>query len=157
MVDRVPASIELGGALTARQYAELTGIIADEDLSTEWDGELFESTHRTVGASLRLYAHEVSCGRFAALEAWCAENKVPFVRWSGAFPGESGAERVVFTGEHELASYAADEDDYVVIGRGTVEHLGSFEAIIGFFDAADFNVPPLMVEGDLPDPRPINL
>lgn len=151
MADRVSASIELGGSLTAADYNELSEIIASEGLSIEWDGEPFEPDHRTVGASLSLYAHEVAWGRFDMLEAWCLERKLPFTRWSGAYAGQWGAERVVFTGEGEPVSYAADEEDYVVIGRGTVEKLGSLDAIIAYFDAADTHVPPLVVEGDPSD------
>ena len=151
MADRVSASIELGGVLSALNYRELCETIAGEGLAIEWDGEPFEPHHRTEGQSLQLYAHEVAWGRFEALESWCVTMGLPFVRWSGAYPGQWGAERVVFTGEGEPQSYAADEDDYVVIGRGTVEKLGSFEAIIAYFDAADFKVPALVVEGELID------
>lgn len=149
MADRVSASIELGGTLSALTYSELCETIESEGLSTEWDGEPFEADHRTEGDSLRLYAHEVAWGKFEMLEAWCVTMGLPFVRWSGSYPSQFGAERVVFTGEGEPQSYAADEDDYVVIGRHTAEKLGSFEAIIAHFDAADFKVPPLVVEGEL--------
>lgn len=148
MADRVSASIVVGGMISAPDYAELSEIIANEGLSIEWDGEAFEPEHRTVGEPLRLYAHEIAWGRFQTLEAWCVEKKLPFVRWSGAYAGQWGAERVVFTGEGEPISYAADEDDDVVIARGTVEKLGSLEAILAYFDAADAKRPPLVVEGD---------
>ena len=72
-------------------------------------------------------------------------NTVPFARWSGAYVGQWGAERVIFTGVDEPASFAADEDDHVLIGRDTVDRLGSIEAIRAHFDAADFVVPPLIV------------
>lgn len=152
MADRVSASIELGGSLTATEYAELSEIIASEGLSIEWDCEVFEPDHRTVGKSLNLYAHEVAWGRFDMLETWCVEKCLPFTRWSGAYAGLWGAERVVFTGEGEPISYAADEDEHVVIGREIVEKLGSLDAIIAYFDAADTGVPPLVVEGDPSDP-----
>lgn len=148
MADRVSASIQIGGALTVAVYAELASIIADEGLSIEWDGEPFEPDHRTAGEPLHLYAHQVAWGRFEALETWCVKNNLAFARWSGGFGGEWGAERVVFTREGEPASYAADEDDRVVIYRDTVERLGSVEAILAFFDAADVPVPPLVVEDD---------
>ena len=154
MADRVSASIVVGGTITASDYAELAEIIADEGLSIEWDGERVEPTHRTVGEALSLYAHEVAWGRFETLEAWCVDKKLPFARWSGAYGGEWGAERVVFTGAGKPTSYAADEDDRVVIDRGTVEQLGSIEAITAYFDAADCAVPPLVVEGDAGDAPP---
>ncbi|MFA4952337.1 hypothetical protein [Brevundimonas sp.] len=148
MADRVSASIVLGGTLTAPEYAELAEIIAEEGLSIEWDGEPFEPTHRTVGQPLSLYAHEVAWGQFEVLEVFCVERKWPFVRWSGAYPGQWGPERAVFTGEGQPASYAADEEDHILVDRGTIERLGLIEAILDHFDAADFTVPPLVIEGD---------
>ena len=148
MADRVSASIQIGGALTAATFAELASIIADEGLSTEWDGETFEPEHRSIGEPLHLYAHEVAWGRFEALETWCVVQKLPFARWSGGYGGQWGPERVVFTGKGEPTSYAADEDDQIVIVRDTIERLGSVEVILAYFDAADMPVPPLVVEGD---------
>jgi len=148
MADRVSASIVLGGTITASDYAELSEIIADERLSTEWDGPTYAPDHRVVGEPLSLYAHEVAWGSFDTLEACCVEKKIPFTRWSGAYAGQWGAERVVFTGEGAPTSYAVDEEDYVVIDRGTVQQLGSIDAILAHFDAADASIPPLLVEGD---------
>ena len=145
LVDRVSASIVIGGALGAEAFLELAGVIADEGLATEWDGEPFDPEHRTAGEPLRLYAHEVAWGRFERLEAWCVEHALPFARWSGAYSGQWGAERVVFTGSGEPTSYAVDEDDDVVIGREAVQRLGSIEAVIAQFDAADFEVPQLTI------------
>lgn len=148
MADRVSASIQIGGVLTAAVFTELASIIADEGLSTEWDGEPFEPAHRSVGEPLHLYAHEVAWGRFEALESWCVEQKLPFARWSGGYGGQWGPERVVFIGEGEPTSYAADEDDRIVVVRDTIERLDSVEAVLAYFDAADVPVPPLVVEGD---------
>ena len=137
MADRVSASITIGGTVTPAVYAELADTIAAEGLSTEWDGEPFEADQRTKGEPLRLFAHEVAWGRFEELEAWCVERRIPFARSSGAYGGQWGAERVVFSGVGEPVSYAADEDDCIMIGRDTVERLGSIEAIRAHFDAAD--------------------
>jgi hypothetical protein len=148
MADRVSASITVGGTLTKAQYLDLAQIIADEGLSVEWDGDAFEPQHRKVGEPLSLYAHEVAWGRFETLESWCVHKGLPFVRCSGAYPGQWGAERVVFIGTGQPAFYAADEDDYIVIGRGTAEKLGSIEAIFAYFDEGDFAVPLLVVEDE---------
>ena len=147
MADRVSASIVLGGTITPALFVELSELIAQERLSTEWDGEPFQPDDITPNQRLALYAHEVAWGRFETLEAWCVDNAVPFTRWSGAYAGQWGAERVVLTGTGEPASFAADEDDHVLIGRDTVDRLGSIEAIRAHFDAADFVVPPLIVAG----------
>lgn len=145
MADRVSASIVLGGTISTAAFAELAKIIERESLSTEWDGEPFQPGDITPGQPLSLHAHEVAWGRFEALESWCVANAMPFTRWSGAYAGQWGAERVVFIGAGEPASFAADEDDYVLIGRDTAERLGSIEAIRAHFDAADSVVPPLVI------------
>jgi len=145
MADRVSASIAIGGTLPATLLPAFLAVVADEGLSTEWDGEPFAADQLPENAPLMLMAHEVAWGRFERLEAFCVANGLPFARWSGAYVGEWGAERTVFTGSGEPQSYAADEDDYILIGRCTVERLGSIEAIIAHFDAADFVIPPFVV------------
>ncbi|HEX7855010.1 MAG TPA: hypothetical protein VF503_15075 [Sphingobium sp.] len=152
MADRVSASITLGGSISIGAFAELVAIIANEGLSTEWDGEAFEPHHRTIGAPLSLYAHEVAWGYFNELESWCARNQIAFARWSGGYGGQWGPERVIHTGDGELTSYAVTEDDVAVIAREAIEQLGSYAAVLDRFSAADFTVPPLIVEGD-PTPQ----
>ena len=100
----------------------------------------------SVGETIQLYAHEVAWGRFCELESWCQENAVPFVRWSGACLGGWGAQRVVFRGAGDPVSYAADEEDRILIDRETAVELGSIEAIIAYFSDADFVVPPLELD-----------
>ena len=145
MADRVSASIDIGGKVTASLYEELADVIAGEGLSTEWDGPTFEPEHRSLDEPLSLYAHEVAWGRFEDLEAWCIENKLWFARWWGAYQGQWGAERVVFTGDGEPSSYPADEDDHVMLAREMAAKLGSIEAIIGYFNVADVSIAPLEI------------
>ena len=149
MADRVSASIALGGIVTAAQLHDLTELIADEGLSTEWGGEPFEPSQLTPGEPLQLHADEVAWGMFEELEAWCREHHVPYVRWSGGYGGEWAAERVVFDGSGDPRSYDADESDRIFVDRHTVERLGSMEAILAHFDGADFRVPPLVVGQDV--------
>lgn len=143
MADRVSASITIGGTLPRSLLPDLAALVQAEGLSTEWDGEPFTLSMFREGEPLELMAHEVAWGRFEHLETWCVEHGLPFARWSGAYCGQWGAERVVFTGAGEVRSYAADEDDYLLIGRCTVERLDSYEAILAHFAAGDFAVPPL--------------
>lgn len=145
MADRVSASITIGGALPSALLPDFIALIEQQRLSTEWDGEPFTASDLAGNAALELMAHEVAWGRFEELEAFCVKNALSFSRWSGAYPGQWGAERVVFTGSGEPRSYAADEDDYILIGRCTAERLGNFAAIVAHFDAADFAVPPLVI------------
>jgi hypothetical protein len=148
MADRVSATITVGGILPAALLPDLLAIIELEGLSTEWDGEAFAANQLPEDGPLLLMAHEVAWGRFPELESFCIENGLPFARWSGAYAGQWGAERTVFTGTGEPQGYAADEDDYILIGRCTVERLGSIEAILAHFDAADFAIPPLAIVPD---------
>jgi len=148
MADRVSASISIGGSVSRSTYSELVEHIRAEGLATEWDGELFDTDHRTVGTPLNLFAHEVAGGCFDALESWCVRNRLPIVRWSGGYAGQWGPERVIHCGEGILSSYVVTEDDVVVIAREAIERLGSLDAVLAHFDDADFAPPPLAVEGD---------
>ena len=145
MADRVSVTIAIGGALAASQREILANIIADEGLSLEWDGPPFDASQFPDAAPLTLYAHEVAWGRVENLETFCVAQGLPFARWSGSYPGQWDPERVVFTGDGEPQSFGTSEDDYVMIGRHTAEALGSYEAIIANFDAADFAIPPLRI------------
>jgi len=145
IADRVSASISIGGTLPSTPLPEFIVLIDQEGLSTEWNGEPFTALDLPEIASLDLMAHEVAWGRFEALEAFCVKSALPFSRWSGAYPGQWGAERIDFSGGGTPVSYADDEDDYVLMGRCTTERLGSFAAIVAHFDAADFAVPQLVI------------
>src|SRR3546814_3393722 len=104
MADRVSASITIGGALAAGLLPDLLAAIANEGLSTEWDGEPFAADQLACGEPVRLMAHEVAWGRLEALEAFCVTHGLPFARWSGAYAGQWGAERTVFTRSEEHTS-----------------------------------------------------
>ena len=145
MADRVSASITIGGTLPASQLPAFAEAIANAALSTDWNPSPFVLVHLPEAESLALTPHEFSWRRFAGLEAFCIAHGLFFARWSGAYACQWGAERTVFTGSGEPQSYAADEDDYILMGRCTAERLGSYAAIIAHFDAADFAVPPLVI------------
>jgi hypothetical protein len=149
MADRVSASITIGGTLPADLLPDLLAAIECEGLSTEWDGPPFAADQLPADGPLALMAHEVAWGCFRELEAFCVENRLPFARWSGSYAGQWGAERTVFTGASEPRCFAADEDDYALIGRCTAERLGSYAAIIAHFDAADVAIPPLVIAADM--------
>ncbi len=151
MADRVSASIEIGGEITANLFPALVDITANHGLALEWDAAPFDGNGLTPGAPLALFAHEVPGGQFDDLERFCVAHALPFVRWCDGYPGAWNAERVVFTGDGEPVSYAAMED-FVVLGRQTAEALGSYDAIMANFDAADFGVPPLIIIGNDPGP-----
>lgn len=51
----------------------------------------------------------------------------------------------MFTGAGHPRSYLTDEDDRVLIERGTVERLGLVPANLAYLDAADVAVPALTI------------
>ncbi len=148
MADRVPASIRIGGTVSAAAFAELLNIIAFEGLSAEWGGEHFNPASRVVGEPLALFDQSCAWGKIDNLEAFCVEKELSFVRWSGSYPGEWSPERLVFRGSGTVDSYMVDESNRVVLDRRLLADLGSVEAALAYFDAAGFEVPPLIVEGD---------
>ncbi len=153
MADRVSASITIGGTLAQAAYQALAELIASEGLSIEWDGAPFDPDDRVEGSPLRLYAHEVAGGTFDDLEAWCVAKGVPFARWCGGYVGGWSPERVVFTGTGDAQSFITDENDRVLIDQSDVMRLGSIEALLAYFAAADLIVPPLLIDaGAEPDP-----
>jgi hypothetical protein len=52
MVDRVSAFITIGGKLSSQHLPEFLDLIAQEDLSLEWDGEPFEVSQFVPGHPL---------------------------------------------------------------------------------------------------------
>lgn len=150
MADRVPASIRIGGTVSAAVYAELLHLIAFEGLSAEWGGAPFDPAARVAGEPLALFDESCAWGKIDNLEAFCIEKALPFLRWSGSYPGEWSPERLVFRGSGTVDSYMVDESDRVLLDRRLLNDSGSFEAALAYFDAAEFEVPPLVVEGDAP-------
>lgn len=154
MANRVPASIRIGGNITPALFDAVVATICFEGLTIAWGDRDFVAEDRVVGEPLELFDEECAWGQFDTLEAFCVEQKLPFVRWAGGYPGEWSPERLVFRGHGEPESYMVDENDNVVIDRRQVVELGSIEAALDYFDAAEFDVPPLVVEGD-PPPTPV--
>jgi hypothetical protein len=151
MADCVSISITIGGRLGADAYGDLIEIINGERLSIEWEGPTFHAGHRVVGEPLSLYAHNIPWGRAETLESFCTERGLSFARWSGGYPGEWSAERVIFRGSGEADSYMCDENDRIMIDKHVVTDRGSIEAVLAYFEEAEFEVPPLVVDGD-PEP-----
>lgn len=148
MANRVPASILIGGQVKPDLLSELVEKIRFEGLAVEWGGETFDARHRIVGEPLALFDEECAWGQFDELEAFCVEHKLPFVRWAGGYPGEWSPERLIFRGDGPPDSYMIDEAGNVVIDRHMIVELGSVEAVLGYFEAAEFEIPPLVMEGD---------
>ena len=84
MADRVPASIQIGGNISAAVFAELLHIIAFEGLSPEWGGEPFDAESRVLGQPLALFDESCAWGKIDNLEAFGIQDGASFVGTTGA-------------------------------------------------------------------------
>lgn len=129
-------------------------MIASEGLGPEWGGEPFDMACRVIGEPIELFDESCAWGKIDHFEAFCVEHRLSFIRWSGSYPGEWLPERLVFRGSGTPDSYVVDENDRVLLDRRLLAELGSFEAAMAYFEAAEFAVPALVVEGDPPPSAP---
>jgi len=150
MADRVSASIEIGGTITAAQFDRLCELIARYDLGVDWDGEPFARELLREGKPLRLCAHETSWGCFNDLEQYCCDEGIAYRRWSGACPGSFGAERVVHDGKSGPLNFAVDDNDTVVLDESMIGRLGSMRAIRRYLAEAEIELLPFAVVEVLP-------
>lgn len=148
MADRVSVTIRIGGSLPRAQLAAFIAAIEDEAL-TDPLGEYFSMDQITGFSPLELAADEVSWGRLETLEAFCVDNRLPFQRWCGSYPGSWEAERIVFDGATDPRSYTVTDNDIVVVTEPEVRSLGTFEAVSAYLQSATLELPPLtIVDGE---------
>lgn len=148
MADRVSVTIRIGGSLPRAQLAAFIAVIEDEAL-TDPLGEYFSIDQITGFSPLELAADEVSWGRLETLEAFCVDNRLPFQRWCGSYPGSWEAERIVFDGATDPRSYTVTDNDIVVVTEPEVCSLGTFEAVSAYLQSATLELPPLtIVDGE---------
>ena len=145
MVDRVLATITIGGNVTEARFDQLVILIANEGLSLDWDSEPFATDQRIEGEPLPLCAYEVPWGMFEALEQYCCDNHIAYRRWSGACSVSFGAEGIVYDGQTGPLNYDVNDDDIVMMAVETIEQLGSIRAILAYLKPAAFEIPPLVV------------
>lgn len=148
MVDRVPASITIGGILPPDHLPEFLSLIDDEELSLAWDGEPFTAAQLVSGRPLTLMDYEVAQGQFIPLEDFCVAYGLSFRRRSGGC-ASWGPQRAVFDGTGHVNYLTINDGGTVLIDRQTIENLGSMEEVLAWFDAADLEVPPLVIGGEL--------
>lgn len=145
MADRASASIFIGGVLARDLVDSLIETIAIEGGFAGWDETPIDAAMLESIGPLEVCGYELAGGVFDELEAFCVKHGLAFIRTSGSCPGAFGPERVVFEGAGEPRHYALDEDNRVLIGRSTMDALGTLEAARCYFDAADFKPPELTV------------
>lgn len=153
MVDRVSASITIGGTISFSLWQALSAAIASEAPSADLDGEPFTGGGLIEGQPLCLYAHEVANGTFKELEPICQAHGLPFVRSSYGSTGQWGPEKVVFTGTGDPTIFPCSEDGTAYVDRAKVAALGSLAAVNAYLGEADFPVPPIVITNKVGDPR----
>lgn len=149
MADRVAASITIGGTVTGTDFIMLCRLIVAEDLTVEEDGEPFSPADRTDGEPLQLFDHQAIGGQFEALEAWCVQRRLPFVRWCAGYPGGWESERVVFTGTGAIETFPANEKGDAIATRDTLDLHQNLSTLRAWFAAAHFEIPPLAIVADV--------
>jgi hypothetical protein len=151
MADRVPASITIGGTVPATILADLIQIIKDEGLSTDPDDQEFQPSALTHGEPVTLYANEVPWGSFDLLEPFCHQHGLAYSRWSAGFAGVWGSLRSIYKGQaangegNDTEEYDTSDDDQIFLGETRARQLGSYAAIMAYFEQANFTVPPLTI------------
>jgi hypothetical protein len=154
MADRCSASITIGGTLGAVHLPTLLTLIEREGLTIDYDDGTFDPGDLVSGEPLTLCAHEVSWGSFKELEPFCRAHQLAYSRWNGACAGVWGCGRSVYRGiaEPRDGGDAVDEYDVsegdILIGEQLARKLGTFDAVLAHFAAADFQVPSLVIEPD---------
>lgn len=146
MADRASVAIRIGGSLSPALLPALFAAIESDGAFTDWDGTAFVPDDLDQSGPLYLADHQVAWGRFEAIAVFCVDHGLVFARWAGGAPGALGPERVVFDGT-SVRCFAASGDDEVMISAETVRGLGSYAADLSHLAAAEFEIPPLRVNG----------
>ena len=152
MADRVSVAIRIGGSLPLALLPAFCAAIESDGVCIDWEGTPFDPVLLDQGASLYLAAHDIAWGKFEAIERFCVEHHLLFARWACGAPGSFGPERVVFDGAR-VRSFAASDDDEILISAETVRGLGSFAAVMAHLAAAQLEMPPLRMGGSNQDHR----
>lgn len=152
MADRVPVSIRIGGSLPPALLARFLDAVTSDGACSDWEGEPISLDDFDNALPLNLVATEVAWGRFEAIEAFCVEHRLVYARWAGGAPGAFGPERTVFDGA-QVRTFAASDDDEVVVAASEVRSLGSYEAVLAYLAAAEAEIPAFTIdcsEGEAP-------
>lgn len=150
MSDCAYACIAIGGHISSEQAEKLAELIGFEGLCNELDDTPFSFETHVAGEPLRLHDYNARYGMFEALEQYCCNEHIPYLRWCGTCPGAFEAERIVFDGISGPLNYATDDDDHVMLHVQTIIELGSMRAIRAYLKPADFEVPLLVVATGTP-------
>ena len=108
MVDRVAATIAIGGTLPSTLLETFVGLIEVEALAPERDGEPFTVADLPADGPLKLMASEVAWGEFRELESFCVEHRLPFARWHQSNCGSWGCRASCLHGRGRGAALRGD-------------------------------------------------
>jgi len=97
---------------------------------------------------LYLANHEIAWRRFEAIENFCLDQRLIFSCRAGSAPGAFGPERVVFDGS-TVRSFAAYDNDEIMLLAETVCSQGNFTAAMAHLAAAELEIPPFRAGGSI--------
>lgn len=152
MSDRATAAIRIGGSLSLAFFPRFCAAIETDGACIDWEETPFDPALLDQEASLYLVGYDVALGRFEAIESFCVDHHLLFARWAGGASGSFGPERAVFDGTR-VRSFAASDDDEILISAETVRDLGSFAAVLAHHAAAELEIPPLRLSSSNPGHR----
>lgn len=145
MADYASATIRIGGAIPRTDVLGFIAVIEQADVWTDWEEIKFTPDDLVSGMVLDLCAHNVRWGIFREIESFCRDHGLPYARWTGGCLGSWGPQRSVFDGASEARTFAATDDDEIVISLPDIRRLGSIEAIEDYFGTAEFVIPSLRI------------
>lgn len=150
MADRASASIVLGGTLSHIHVDALIAAIEVDRLCIDYGDRPLREGDILSGFPLYGAATDVAGASFDAIETFCREHGLHYVRRSDACPGSWGTNMVVFTGSGDVRAFASDEAGTVMLSIDEIRDLASMSAIYNHVGPAMLDVGPLFIVGDDP-------
>lgn len=149
MGDRVWVKLMIGGEIAAEDLQELV-----EACEVEGGRDYYSDTEITVesvtaavarGETFDVAIQEANYAEAEAIEDFCRERKLPYLKeWEAG--GGFGPGIVVFDGASDPVEYSAISGD-AVMNETQARSLGTFEAVMAWFSAANWSPPALTIKG----------
>lgn len=150
MADRASASIVLGGTLSHIHVDDLIAAIGADRLCVDYGDRPLDEKDIISGFPLYGAATGVAGASFYAVEAFCRDHGLHYVRRSDACPGSWDTNMVVFTGDGDVRTFASDDAGTVMLSIDEIRDLGSMSAIYNHVGPAMLDVGPLVIVGSDP-------
>lgn len=138
MGEYIYAGIQFGGKLSKANAAKLLELVNDKGLTPDMCGG--ESTIDDLGEQLA--SDSVNYGNLDDLEDFAKEHKLDYDYSYGSGPDwDCGSVRYYA----DTGARFETTGESTSLNRGMIEQLGSWEAVIDYFDKAGANLPPLEI------------